>query len=60
MADPDRSSELDAPLTPTPRWVKVFAWLGGLALLLAVVALLSGGQHGPGRHVTPSSTSGTP
>ncbi|GGM58238.1 hypothetical protein GCM10008956_37270 [Deinococcus arenae] len=60
MSDPDRDVHQDAPLTPTPRWVKVFAWGGGLALLLALAALLSGRPHGPGRHFTPSSTSSTP
>jgi hypothetical protein len=36
--------------TETPRWVKV---LGIIALVLAVVivvALVAGGDHGPGRH----------
>ncbi|GGS09158.1 hypothetical protein [Deinococcus sedimenti] len=60
MPDPDRAPDRDAPLTSTPRWVKVFGWVGALVLLLAVVALLSSGQHGPGRHFTPSSTSSAP
>jgi hypothetical protein len=34
-----------------PRWVKVFVITAlGLALLMVVLMLLSGGQHGPGRH----------
>ena len=33
-----------------PRWVKVFVVTAlGLALLMVVVMLVSGGQHGPGR-----------
>ncbi len=31
-----------------PRWVKIFAVAGGVAVLLIVIMLLSG--HGPGRH----------
>jgi hypothetical protein len=34
-----------------PRWVKVFVITAlELALLMVVAMLLSGGQHGPGRH----------
>lgn len=40
-----------------PRWVKVFAVVGGLlVLLLVVVLLLGGGNHGPGRHSLPGET----
>jgi hypothetical protein len=36
-----------------PRWVKVFVVTAlGLALLMVVVMLVSGGQHGPGRHLS--------
>ena len=36
-----------------PRWVKVFVITAlGLALLMGVAMLLSGGQHGPGRHLS--------
>jgi hypothetical protein len=36
-----------------PRWVKVFVIAAlGLALLLVVVMLVSGGRHGPGRHLS--------
>jgi hypothetical protein len=34
----------------TPRWVKVFAIIGGLLVVLLVVVLLLGGNHGPTRH----------
>jgi hypothetical protein len=34
-----------------PRWVKVFIITAlGLVLLMVVAMLLSGSQHGPGRH----------
>lgn len=34
-----------------PRWVKIFVFTTlALVLLMVVVMLLSGGQHGPGRH----------
>jgi hypothetical protein len=44
----------DPPLrdesTGTPRWVKVFAIVAGLVVLLVVVLLVFGGEHGPSRH----------
>ncbi|KUM36452.1 hypothetical protein [Arthrobacter sp. EpRS71] len=37
--------------TGPPRWVKVSAIVAGILLLVAVaVMVLSGGEHGPGRH----------
>ena len=39
--------------TGLPRWVKVSVIVAVLlALLVVVVMLLSGGEHGPGRHVS--------
>jgi hypothetical protein len=36
-----------------PRWVKVFAVvMVALALVVLLIVLLSGGSHGPGRHVS--------
>jgi hypothetical protein len=36
-----------------PRWVKIFVITTlALALLMVVVMLLAGGQHGPGRHLS--------
>ena len=36
-----------------PRWVKVFVITAlGLALLMVVAMLLSGGRHGPGQHLS--------
>ena len=45
MADPPHTSD-DAG---TPRWVKVFAVVGAVVIVLIVVMLVAGG-HGPGRH----------
>jgi hypothetical protein len=39
-----------------PRWVKVFVVVAATVLLLMVVAMLiTGGQHGPGRHLSASA-----
>jgi hypothetical protein len=43
-------------LASIPRWVKVFVVVAATLLLLMVVAMLiTGGQHGPGRHQSASS-----
>jgi hypothetical protein len=34
-----------------PIWVKVFAVIAILFVAMLVVALLVGGEHGPGRHM---------
>jgi hypothetical protein len=35
-----------------PRWVKAFAWVAGVLLvLLLLLIVLSPGRHGPGRHI---------
>jgi hypothetical protein len=36
----------------TPRWVKVFGVIALLLVLLVVIALLTDGSHGPGRHTS--------
>lgn len=42
----------------TPLWVKVLGlFLIALVLLLVILALFGGGQHGPGRHI-PSGPAG--
>jgi hypothetical protein len=56
---PDRARQPQQPpstgLTPAepgtgmPRWVKVFAIVGAVLVLLVIVMLLAG--HGPGRHM---------
>ena len=44
-----------------PRWVKVFALIALAVLLVFVVAMLLGGEHGPGLHSSfPVNPSGTP
>jgi hypothetical protein len=42
-----------------PRWVKIFVIAAvALVLLIVVVMLLSGGQHGPGRHTSTVESDG--
>ncbi|HMT33196.1 hypothetical protein [Gordonia pseudamarae] len=49
MTDPTPTS----PPHRTPRWVKVVAVVVGVLIVLVVaVMLLSGGNHGPGRHLS--------
>jgi hypothetical protein len=43
-----RKSRTDGDRPGMPRWVKVFAVVGGVIVVLVVVMLLSG--HGPSRH----------
>lgn len=39
--------------TGVPRWVKVSGMVAAvLALLVVAVLLISGGEHGPGRHMS--------
>jgi len=39
-----------------PRWVKIFLITAATVLVLLVVAMMiSGGQHGPGRHLSSAS-----
>jgi hypothetical protein len=49
MADPPRPPDTQ-PHT-TPRWVKVFGIIAAaVILLLAIVLVTRGGEHGPSRH----------
>ena len=42
--------------TSTPRWVKVSGLVVIILVLLAVaIMVISGGEHGPGRHMPSSS-----
>ena len=41
----------------TPRWVKVFGIIALALILLIGIMLLSGGEHGPGRHMPPTEHS---
>ncbi|GAA2417142.1 hypothetical protein GCM10010404_89580 [Nonomuraea africana] len=45
MADPAGSDD-----TGTPRWVKIAGVVTAVLVLLFIVLLLIGGDHGPGRH----------
>jgi hypothetical protein len=49
--DADSGSAAAAHGRGTPRWVKVAGVIALVVLVMLVVALLSGGKHGPGRHV---------
>jgi hypothetical protein len=47
----------------TPRWVKLSGIIGGVLVLLVVIMILVGGDHGPWRHMPggdapPSSLTG--
>lgn len=44
--------------TRTPRWVKMFGIIVLVLILLLVVQILMGGNHGPGRHI-PSGDAGS-
>lgn len=61
MQTDDTSSATSASngdVTPTPRWVLVLGIITVVAILLFVVTLLAGGdlgEHGPGRHLPPTS-----
>ncbi len=53
-SDGDTEMGLDSgSTTGTPRWVKVFGIvLAIIVLLVVLMMLLSGGKHGPGRHMS--------
>jgi hypothetical protein len=55
MADrpssPEREGSTDrGPTAGPPRWVKVFAIITLALVVLVLIVLLAGGNHGPGRH----------
>lgn len=68
MADPTASSDTgaasDGPSRPgAPLWVKIFAVIAVVAVIMVAVMLLAGGDHGPARHSSadagaPARTSG--
>jgi hypothetical protein len=41
----------------TPLWVKIFGIIALVLVLLVGIMLLSGGEHGPGRHMPPAEHS---
>jgi hypothetical protein len=55
MADqpssPERKDRADGgPTAGPPRWVKVFGIIAAALVVLVLIVLLAGGNHGPGRH----------
>ena len=44
--------------TRTPRWVKASGVIALVLVLLFVVLLLTGGEHGPGRHTESGAPGG--
>jgi hypothetical protein len=44
------TDSVDLPTTPAPRWVKVFAGVAIVVIVAVILALVTGGEHGPGRH----------
>ena len=57
MADPPSYPERDArsnrgPTAGTPRWVKVSGIIALAVVFLLIILLLTGGNHGPGRHAS--------
>ena len=66
MADPRLVADMDAgdgsrlsgreSKPPTPRWVKAFAMVAAVLIVILVIGILTGqagpgGRHGPSRHV---------
>ena len=45
---------------PRPVWVKWLVITAIVLLLVVVIALLAGGKHGPGRHMSRGSVSNEP
>ncbi|HET6651092.1 MAG TPA: hypothetical protein VFH10_00510 [Nocardioides sp.] len=39
------------PAPPMPNWVKASLVIAALVAIVVVVAVLTGGEHGPGRHL---------
>ena len=50
-SSPEREDLADrGPTAGPPRWVKVSAIIALALVVLLLIALLAGGNHGPGRH----------
>lgn len=59
---PGRSRDAggDGRYEPMPRWVKALLVVGGLVAVAVLVMLLSGGGHGPARHMgMPAGSAGS-
>lgn len=52
MSTPSSNPSGKPYYAPRPAWVRWLAVALGVLLLAVVVALLAGGQHGPGRHMS--------
>ena len=50
-ADDEAADAAAAPDSGTPRWVKIAGVIALVILAMLVIALLSGGKHGPRRHL---------
>jgi hypothetical protein len=65
MADqpspPKRDGSADrGPTAGPPRWVKVSGIIALALVLLVLIVLLAGGNHGPGRHQSARGHDGPP
>lgn len=58
MTDPSPDTDMrptEERPPSTPQWVKVFGIIGIVLVLLFVIMMLAGGNHGPGRHMPTGS-----
>ncbi len=59
VTPPESDTDVDRGSRPgTPRWVKVFAVIAVVVILVFVVLLLTGSDHGPARHTGPGDGKG--
>ena len=56
MSNPSSNPSGKPDYAPMPAWVKWLSIALVALLLVAVVALLAGGEHGPGRHMSGAAT----
>ena len=55
----DTDAGLDRGAAPgTPRWVKVFGVVTIALAVLFIIVMVAGGEHGPGRHLSPGGGPG--
>ena len=48
----DHEQSADAEYTSMPTWVRWFLVAAAVVVIGVIIVLLSGGQHGPGRHLS--------